>query len=140
MPTQARHFASRDRRRGLPTLQLGDGTTTNRLTPVRVAGGLAFLGVSAGGHTCGRVTTTNVAYCWGLNNFGQLGNGATTERHTPVAVAAGRRFDHVSAGRFHTCGVTLLDLAFCWGRNSSGQLGDGTTTNRLRPRAVVGPP
>jgi alpha-tubulin suppressor-like RCC1 family protein len=34
--------------------------------PVRVVGGLAFRSVDAGGvHTCG-VTTSDVAYCWGI--------------------------------------------------------------------------
>jgi alpha-tubulin suppressor-like RCC1 family protein len=67
--------------------QLGDGTTIQRLTPVAVAGGLEFRGVSAGGsNTCG-VTTGSAAYCWGTNNFGQLGDGTRITRLTPVPVA-----------------------------------------------------
>ena len=55
--------------------QLGDGTHTERLTPVRVAGGLRFVQISAGGaHTCA-VTKNNLAYCWGKNSWGQLGDG-----------------------------------------------------------------
>ena len=43
-----------------------------------VAGGLTFAAVSAGGnHTCG-VTTTGVAYCWGMNPMGELGIGTST--------------------------------------------------------------
>jgi alpha-tubulin suppressor-like RCC1 family protein len=113
--------------------QLGDGTTTQRLTPVLVAGGHQFRQVSAGfGHTCG-VTTDYRAYCWGDNFDGELGDGTTTDRHTPVLVAGGRRFRQVSAGSFHTCGANLFDHAFCWGGNFRGQLGDGTTTDRLTP-------
>src|SRR5947209_4315561 len=53
--------------------QLGDGTTKNRSSPVRVAGELSFAGVSAGGfHTCG-VTAAGAAYCWGSNDSGQVG-------------------------------------------------------------------
>jgi len=67
--------------------ELGDGTTTDRLTPVRVVGGLFFNQVSAGGeHTCGK-TSAGRAYCWGFNNFGQLGNGTTDNSATPTPVA-----------------------------------------------------
>jgi hypothetical protein len=103
--------------------QLGDGTTTKRLRPVAVVGGLRFSQISAGGgHTCG-VSTDNRAYCWGLNDYGQLGDGTTTNRLTPVAVAGGRRFRVVSAGNFHTCGITPADVLFCWGSNRYGVMG-----------------
>ncbi|MEE9185128.1 MAG: serine/threonine protein kinase, partial [Acidimicrobiia bacterium] len=66
--------------------QLGDGTTTPRLTPTLVSGGLSFASLSAGlRHTCG-VTTGGEAYCWGLNRDGQLGDGTTTDRLTAARV------------------------------------------------------
>jgi alpha-tubulin suppressor-like RCC1 family protein len=66
--------------------QLGDGTTTGRLTPVAVAGGLYFRQVSAGTwHTCGK-TSTDVGFCWGHNAEGQVGDGTTTNRLRPRAV------------------------------------------------------
>ena len=69
---------------------LGDGTTTQRLTPVAVAGGLFFSQVSAGySQTCGR-TDAAVAYCWGTNGGGQLGDGTTTIRLRPVRVVGPR--------------------------------------------------
>ncbi|MFL5493623.1 MAG: RCC1 domain-containing protein [Gemmatimonadales bacterium] len=67
--------------------QLGDGTTTNRRTPVLVGSGLVLAQVSAGlRHTCA-VTSGDRAYCWGSNEWGQLGDRTTTERLLPVAVA-----------------------------------------------------
>ena len=59
------------------TGQLGDGTTTQRLVPHAVAGGLRFKVVSAGWFfTCG-LTTSDKAYCWGENDDGTLGDGGT---------------------------------------------------------------
>ena len=122
-----------------PGGQLGDGTTTQRLKPVAVAGGLSFRYVLAGGvHSCG-LTTADQAYCWGFNEVGQLGDGTTTRRLTPVAVSGGRSFDQVVPGSVsHTCAVTTGHRAFCWGDNFAGALGDGTTTDRHVPVVVSG--
>ena len=107
--------------------QLGDGTTTDRLTPVAVSGELRFRQLSAGlGSTCG-VTTDHVAYCWGDNGFGGLGNGTTTPSLKPVAVAGGHKFTQVANYFAHACGVSYPDgRAWCWGSNRDGQLGNGT--------------
>jgi alpha-tubulin suppressor-like RCC1 family protein len=119
---------------------LGDGTTTQRLTPVAVTGGLRFLHVSAGGsHTCG-LTTENRAYCWGDNVFGQLGDNTTARRLTPVRVVGALRFQSVSTAVSspHTCGVTTANLAYCWGRGLEGQLGNGERKLRKTPTLVAG--
>jgi alpha-tubulin suppressor-like RCC1 family protein len=117
---------------------LGDGTTTQRLRPTPVAGGLRFLTVSAGYfHTCA-VATDNRAYCWGAGASGRLGNGTPDDHLTPVAVAGGLRFRQVTTANQHTCGVTTDDRAYCWGFNGLGQLGNGTTARRLAPFRVAG--
>src|SRR5439155_285909 len=117
--------------------QLGDGTTTDRLVPTPVAGGVTFAALSAGGqHTCG-VTPSGAAYCWGFNGAGGLGDGTTTQRLVPTLVAGGVTFAALSAGEAHTCGVTTSGVVYCWGLNGNGQVGDGTTTNRLVPTAVA---
>ena len=124
--------------------QLGDGTSASRPTPVAVAaGGRRFRQVRAGVvHTCA-LTTSDVAFCWGNNEYGQLGDGTTTNRLLPVRVLGGLHWSLVNAGGRHTCGVTMEKRAYCWGGNKEpegfgGQLGDGTTTDRPRPVAVSG--
>jgi alpha-tubulin suppressor-like RCC1 family protein len=117
---------------------VGDGTTTDRLTPAAVAGGLSFTALTSGGwYTCG-LTADGTAYCWGRNSSGQLGDGSTTDRLTPVAVAGGLSFTALAAGDRHTCALTSGG-AYCWGSDDFGQLGDSATFSRREtPVLVVG--
>jgi hypothetical protein len=68
--------------------QLGSGAVfPSSATPVKVAGSNVFASISAGGgHTCA-LTTTSVAYCWGLNADGQLGDGTRVNRSVPTPVS-----------------------------------------------------
>jgi len=120
--------------------QLGDGSTTQRWTPVAVAGlGSGVVSVAAGDyHTCA-LTTAGAVQCWGNNNLGQLGDGSTTPSSTPVAVAGlGSGVVSVAAGSTHTCALTTAGGVQCWGENNSGKLGDGSTSKRTTPVAVAG--
>lgn len=115
--------------------QLGNGSTTNSLTPVPVVmpSGASFASISAGDtYTCA-VSTTGQAYCWGDNQFGQFGDGTTTASLTPVTVASGLTFASFSAGETLSCGVTTIGRVYCMGNNLYGQLGDATNVNRPTP-------
>jgi len=67
--------------------QLGDNTITDRHTPVAVGGGLTWATVvssEAASHICAVKLSSQVIYCWGLNDHGQLGDRTTTDRSSPV--------------------------------------------------------
>ena len=118
--------------------QLGDGTTTSRLTPVTVSGITTATAISAGGrHTCARLSSGAVE-CWGANRSGQLGDGTTGYTTTPVAVSGITTASAISAGVGHTCAILSGGTVRCWGYNGSGELGDGTTTDRPTPVTVSG--
>ena len=117
--------------------QLGDGSTTGRLTPVAVSGIANAVAIAAGDeHTCALLANGSVR-CWGRGGEGQLGDGSTTSRLTPVAVSGIASAVAIAAGDFHTCALLADGGTRCWGLNTSGQLGDGSTTNRLAQVPVL---
>ncbi len=112
--------------------QLGDGSFTDRTTPVPVQGAFAFTALAGGGyHTCGLVSGT--AYCWGDNFDGQLGDGTTALRTFPTLVSGGLSFQGISAGTYHTCGIRSTGDAYCWGWNGFGQNGNAAAFDWTAP-------
>jgi alpha-tubulin suppressor-like RCC1 family protein len=118
--------------------ELGDGTLTNRPTPVRVTGNLSFVTLAAGSsYTCG-VTNVGTTYCWGRNDNGLLGDGTVTDRLAPTLVAGGLSFVSLYAGLSHACGLTGSGAGYCWGFGLNGEIGDGTRNNRSVPTLIAG--
>jgi alpha-tubulin suppressor-like RCC1 family protein len=117
--------------------QLGDGTRTDRFTPVRVDGPKRFLAISAGAqHTCG-ITTTDAVWCWGDNFQGQLGQMRRERSTVPDRAVVADLAASISAGDWHTCAVLKRQgpvSATCWGLGLEGQLGGGG----IGGQAIVG--
>lgn len=120
--------------------QVGDGSTTERVSPVAVPSlSKDVMGLALGqAHSCS-IKTTGVVQCWGANGEGQLGDGSGLRQLSPVSISGlGTEIQSLNAYNYQTCVVTKLGAAKCWGANGSGQLGDGTITRRVTPVQVSG--
>ena len=106
--------------------QLGDGTTTNRLSPV-VVPAMTNIVSGAGGelHTC-TLNASSQLYCWGSNSRGQISESAPSSSNSPILIMSSVL--DVTAGKIHTCAVPSSGQALCWGDNEDGQLGIGSST------------
>jgi alpha-tubulin suppressor-like RCC1 family protein len=106
--------------------QLGDGTPTDRISPVQIGGTATWRKISAGSyHTCG-IQTDGRMYCWGNGDHGELGTGTMMMRSGPTEVMDPGPWTKVVAGNRMTCGLKEADSSlWCWGHNDRGQLGNG---------------
>jgi alpha-tubulin suppressor-like RCC1 family protein len=123
---------------------LGNGTTTESMTPTAVIGlpsttPVAALTSSWGG--AGALLSNGSYYNWGYNAAGQLGNGSTADSDLPVRVGlpAGVR-EVFQGGSGSANGQTVAILTngsvWMWGNNTKGQLGNGSTANSDVPVRV----
>ena len=122
--------------------QLGDGTTTDRLTPtvINVDNGTAVTQLALGGdHSCALLENGRIK-CWGSNSNGQLGDGTRTSAARPIPHSIngdnGTIFTYLALGETHSCALMDNGTVKCWGRNIHGQLGDGTKTKRPIPKRI----
>ncbi len=116
--------------------QLGNGSTTASVTPVRVKGLANVLEVAAGSnHTCARLSDGTVA-CWGDNRERQLAHPNLDESAQPLLVMGMLGVRELAAGGGGTCVRLEGGAVRCWGANSEGQLGDGTQEAHPVPAQV----
>ena len=117
--------------------QLGDGTRTDRTTPVDVSGITTATSLALGNqHSCALLTGGAIK-CWGANDRGQLGDGTTIYRTTPVDVSGITTATSIALGSSHSCALLTGGAIKCWGSDLSGQLGDGDDTHDIQRTTPV---
>ena len=117
--------------------EIGDGTTTVALMPVKIDTGLTTIdGLDLSHrHTC--AWGGGVGRCWGRNESGELGTGTTSSAEVrPVAFGALAAVTHMSSGAAFTCAIDGARVV-CAGGNANGELGDGTNNARTSPTIAV---
>ena len=118
--------------------QLGDNTTTTRLTPITTSvGGTNWKQVACGYLHTAAIKTDGTLWTWGRNGTGQLGinlSGTATNRTTPVTTfAGGNNWKQVACGDSHTAAIKTDGTLWTWGSNDFGQLGINNVIGRSTP-------
>ena len=115
--------------------QLGDGTQTNRSSPVAV-GALDTWNTGSGGYRYAFAIRENTLWAWGMGSNGQLGQGDTTEHSSPVQIGALTNWSSVTAGYSLGVAVKTDGTLWSWGNSGTGGLGLGNTTAYSSPKQV----
>ena len=118
--------------------QLGDGTTTEKRTPVQVNGLSGVTAIAAGSAHSLALKNDGTVWAWGSNDYGQLGDGTTTTKITPVQVSGVSGIIAVACGESHSLAVKNDGTVWAWGYNYYGQLGDGTSAGKRSAVQVNG--
>jgi len=105
--------------------KLGDGTKTNRNSPVQVGSSKDWKAVTAYDEYTVAIKKDGTLWAWGRNQHGQLGNGTKTDSSVPIQVGSAKNWAAVSTGGYHTVAIKTDGTLWAWGYNQSGQLGDG---------------
>jgi alpha-tubulin suppressor-like RCC1 family protein len=125
--------------RNNPYGTLGDGTTTDRNTPVAVSGLTNITAIAGGGRHSVFLKNDGTAWACGLNGNGQLGDGTTTNTSTAVQVSGLTGIIAISAGYYNSYFLKNDGTVWACGLNTNGQIGDGTTTERHTSVQVSAP-
>jgi len=107
--------------------QIGDGTTTQRTSPVSIGQNLKWKSVTAASTTSYGISQDNRLFAWGSNNVGQLGTGGPLNSSSIVQVGSDSDWSSVSGGNQACLAIKTNNSLWSWGWDQFGQCGLGTS-------------
>lgn len=126
---------------------LGVGDTTNRSSPVTVAGGgTTWKQVSIAIEHSAAIKTDGTLWTWGRNVDGELGTGDTIARSSPgTTVAGGTDWKQVTTGgsttitaNYTTAAIKQDGTLWTWGDGAYGGIANAAAASRSSPGTTLG--
>jgi alpha-tubulin suppressor-like RCC1 family protein len=118
--------------------QLGDGSNTQRYSPVQVSDLTDVVKVRGGTYHSLALDSDGTVWAWGWNHYGQLGIDNTIDQNEPVQVSGfgGRKIKAISAFGYHSWALASDGTVWSWGYNGNGNLGIGNYIDQHEPAHV----
>jgi len=110
--------------------QVGDGSFTNRNSPVHVSGISGVCAIAGGSYHSLALKSDGTVWAWGRNFNGQLGDGTYgggADKGSPVRVLGLSGVIAIAGGQNHSLALKSDGTVRAWGSNYYGQLGNGTS-------------
>ncbi len=115
--------------------QLGDGTTTDRYSPVKIVAGHVTAIAEGDGNSL-FLKDDGSLWGMGLNERGQLGDGTNIKRLTPVPIVASG-VTAMAVAESHSLFLKSDGSLWGMGANDSGELGIGATVDQPTPVEIM---
>ncbi|HJJ01170.1 MAG TPA: hypothetical protein OIM11_08555 [Coriobacteriaceae bacterium] len=112
---------------------VGDGTTEDRTSPVKVMDGARL--VSVGDRWTASVGDNGSLWTWGRNWYGSLGDGTTEDRLSPVKIMDG--VTSAIAGAYEGAAIKEDGTLWMWGDYYRDRSGDFATEEKRSPVCIM---
>ena len=120
--------------------KLGDNSTVNKSSPVRITAGTAQWIALAQGPVADHnfaLRSNGTLWAWGFNQYGQLGDGLTINKASPVAVIGGiTDWKQVVKGDIYSVALRHNQEIYAWGQASQNRTTH--SVGRSSPTLIVG--